>query len=61
MQVIISALCASASFIECFFSPELLDWQGAPVIDENRLPFMIRGDRSLLPSLPFALTPMADF
>ena len=61
MQVITSALCASGASVECFFSPDLLDWQAKAVIDENRLPFMVRGDLSLLPSRPFALTPMADF
>ena len=61
MRDITSALCASAAAIECFFSPDLLDWQAKAVIDENRLPFMVRGDLSLLPSQPFALTPMADF
>ncbi len=61
MRVIVSALCASAASVECFFSSDLLDWRDAAVVDENRLPFMVRGDLSLLPSQPFALTPMADF
>jgi GNAT superfamily N-acetyltransferase len=58
---ITASLCTGAASVECFFSPDLLDWQATAVIDENRLPFMVRGDLSLLPSLPFALTPMADF
>ena len=61
MQVITSGLHANAPSVECFFSPDLLDWQGTAVIDENRLPFMARGNLSLLPTQPFALTPMADF
>jgi GNAT superfamily N-acetyltransferase len=61
MSDVVSPLCSSAASVECFFSPDLLDWRGAAVIDENRLPFMARGDLPLLPSQPFALTPMADF
>ena len=61
MQVIISSLCPGAASVQCFFSPDLLDWKANAVIDENRLPFMVRGDLSLLPPKPFALTPMADF
>jgi GNAT superfamily N-acetyltransferase len=61
MNVVVSSLCSNAASVECFFSPDLLDWRSAAVIDENRLPFMVRGDLSLLPSGPFALTPMADF
>ena len=58
---IAASLATQAASVECFFSPDLLDWQGTAVIDENRLPFMVRGDLSLFPSKPFALTPMADF
>jgi GNAT superfamily N-acetyltransferase len=61
LSTITASLKNSASSVECFFSPDLLGWQGAAVIDENRLPFMVRGDPSLMPSQPFALTPMADF
>ena len=61
MRDIVAPLCPGAASVECFFSPDLLDWQAKAVIDENRLPFMVRGDLSLLPSQPFALTPMADF
>jgi GNAT superfamily N-acetyltransferase len=61
LDAITSSLGAGASPVECFFSPDLLDWKATAVIDENRLPFMVRGDANLLPSQPFALTPMADF
>jgi GNAT superfamily N-acetyltransferase len=61
LSAVTSSPGVDAALAECFFSPDLLDWQAIPVIDENRLPFMVRGDYSLLPSQPFALTPMADF
>jgi GNAT superfamily N-acetyltransferase len=61
LSAIAASLEPKAASVECFFSPDRLDWQGAAIIDENRLPFMVRGDFSLLPSQPFALTPMADF
>ena len=58
---ILGALEVQAHTVVCYFPTDNLNWQGASVIDENRLPFMVRGDLSLLPSEPFALTPMADF
>jgi GNAT superfamily N-acetyltransferase len=58
---ITASLNVNATSVEAFFSPDLLDWDASAVIDQNRLPFMVRGDLSLLPSQPFALTPMADF
>ena len=61
LAAILGALSQNPTAVECFFSPDRLDWAGAAVIDENRLPFMLRGDLSLLPPQPFALTPMADF
>ena len=61
LSAVTSPLAAGAASAECFFTPGLLSRQAMPVIDENRLPFMVRGDLSLLPSQPFALTPMADF
>jgi GNAT superfamily N-acetyltransferase len=61
ISLIIAALNTDAESAECFFSPDLLDWDASAVIDENRLPFMVRGDLGLLPNEPFALTPMADF
>jgi GNAT superfamily N-acetyltransferase len=61
LAAINAALNVNGASVESFFSPDLLDWRAAPVIDENRLPFMARGDLSFLPSRPFALTPMADF
>jgi GNAT superfamily N-acetyltransferase len=61
LDAITSSLGAGAASVECFFSPDLLDWQATPVIDQNRLPFMVRGNLDLLPNQPFALTPMADF
>jgi GNAT superfamily N-acetyltransferase len=61
MSLISAALNTDAEGAECFFSPDLLDWDASAVIDENRLPFMVRGDLDLLPDRPFALTPMADF
>jgi hypothetical protein len=61
LAAILGALNLSPLSIECFFAPGRLGWQADAVKDENRLPFMLRGDLALLPSEPFALTPMADF
>ena len=61
LRDIAAALSVSAETAECFFAPDLLDWKATAAIDENRLPFMVRGELSLLPKHPFALTPMADF
>ena len=61
LSAIAASLATQAASVECFFSPDLLDWQAVAVIDENRLPFMARGNLSLLSTQPFALTPMADF
>jgi GNAT superfamily N-acetyltransferase len=61
MSAVTASLNVNAASAEAFFSPDLLDWDASAVIDQNRLPFMVRSGLSLLPSRPFALTPMADF
>jgi GNAT superfamily N-acetyltransferase len=61
LAAITGALGTGAADVECFFVPDRLNWSGQAVIDDNRLTFMVRGDLSLLPQSPFALTPMADF
>jgi GNAT superfamily N-acetyltransferase len=61
MSAVTASLNVNAASAEAFFSPDLLDWDASAVIDQNRLPFMVRSGLSHLPSRPFALTPMADF
>ncbi len=58
---ILAALRLAPSRIVTRFAPDHLDWVGEALPEDDGLTLMIHGADDLMPSLPFGLSPLAEF
>lgn len=61
LAAILQALGLQPRSVEIMFPPDLMEWEGEVIAEEQDLRFMLRGRSGLAPTDPVRLSPMAEF